>query len=164
MTVLAGRLTAIGDEPPTGEKPSPSPPADAVFRLEGEYWTIGLAATISSCATRKGCGTSRYCLHNPDANSLPSTWRARRPMPNIRSDQLGDAGSQLDVGAKAAYRARLHELQEELDDAQAANDTERAEKARQEMDFLGSRARRAPSDWAAVTEPPAQPASEPGRV
>ena len=82
-------------------------------------------------------------LAQPGREFLALDLARETPDAEIRSDHLGDAGSQLDVEAKAAYRARLHELQEELDNAQAANDTERAEKARQEMDFLARELSRA---------------------
>ncbi len=42
----------------------------------------------------------------------------------------------LDATAKAAYKARLGELQAELDEADRFNDPVRAASARQEMDFL----------------------------
>jgi non-specific serine/threonine protein kinase len=53
----------------------------------------------------------------------------------VRPD-LGDAGELLDAQAKAAYKARLEELQAELDEAADNNDPGRGAKARQEMDFL----------------------------
>jgi hypothetical protein len=42
----------------------------------------------------------------------------------------------LDGHAKAAYRARVTELQEEIDEAEAFNDPERASRARDELGFL----------------------------
>jgi hypothetical protein len=66
-----------------------------------------------------------------------------------------DAGEVLDPQAKAAYKQRLQELQAELEEAQAFNDPGRAEKLREEIDFLtqelvqavglGGRARKAAS-------------------
>jgi hypothetical protein len=53
----------------------------------------------------------------------------------LRPD-VGDAGALLDAEARAAYRARLDELQEELDEAERFNDPVRAEMARDERDFL----------------------------
>jgi hypothetical protein len=53
----------------------------------------------------------------------------------VRRD-LGDAGVLLDAAAKAAYQARLEELQAELEEAEDYNDPIRAAKARQEMDVL----------------------------
>jgi tetratricopeptide (TPR) repeat protein len=70
--------------------------------------------------------------------------------------QAGDAGEILDQRAKAAYRERLHELAQEIDEADAWADPERAAKARREVDVLtqqlasavglGNRDRRALSD------------------
>ena len=47
-----------------------------------------------------------------------------------------DAGTVLDERAKAAYRARVEELQAEIDEAEEWNDSERAARAREELDFL----------------------------
>ena len=53
----------------------------------------------------------------------------------MRAD-FGDAGDLLDAEARAAYKARLDELQEEIDEAEEFNDPVRAEKARDEREFL----------------------------
>ena len=53
----------------------------------------------------------------------------------MRAD-FGDAGELLDAEARAAYKARLDELQEEIDEAEDFNDSERAERARGEREFL----------------------------
>ena len=53
----------------------------------------------------------------------------------LRPD-FGDAGELLDAEARAAYKARLDELEEELDEAERFNDPIRAERAREERDFL----------------------------
>jgi hypothetical protein len=42
----------------------------------------------------------------------------------------------LDEQARTAYRARITELEAEIDDADAANDLERVARARAELDFL----------------------------
>jgi hypothetical protein len=47
-----------------------------------------------------------------------------------------DAGPVLDSRAKAEYRQRITELEEELDEAASFNDPERASRARTELDFL----------------------------
>jgi hypothetical protein len=69
---------------------------------------------------------------------------ADRPAPSRAGDHgelglradTGDAGELLDAEAKAAYKARLDDLQEEIDEAEAFNDAERAEQARTEREFL----------------------------
>jgi hypothetical protein len=48
----------------------------------------------------------------------------------------GDAGPRLDAQAKAEYRRRLSDLREEIEEAEAFNDPERASRAREEVDFL----------------------------
>jgi hypothetical protein len=48
----------------------------------------------------------------------------------------GDAGAVLDARAKAAYRQRLADLREEIEDAERMHDPERAAKARDEHDFI----------------------------
>jgi hypothetical protein len=54
----------------------------------------------------------------------------------LESVALGDAGAQLDLQSKAAYRQRLEDLREEVAEAEHFNDPERAAKARNEMTFL----------------------------
>ena len=68
----------------------------------------------------------------------------------------GDVGAVIDDTARAQYVRRLRDLQEDLDDAEAANDLGRAEQLQTEYDFLvdelgsamglGGRTRRAGGD------------------
>ena len=62
----------------------------------------------------------------------------------IHVTSLGDAGEMLDEQAKAAYRRRLSELREELEEAKELGNVERAEQAEEEIDALtqGTLARR----------------------
>jgi hypothetical protein len=69
---------------------------------------------------------------------------------------LGHAGAILDERAKAAYRRRLAEIEEDIEQARALEDTDREAQADAERDFLvrelasavglGGRDRRAASD------------------
>jgi non-specific serine/threonine protein kinase len=54
----------------------------------------------------------------------------------VRGRGGADVGPMLDVQAKAEYRARVTELQEEIEEAESFNDPERASKAREELGFL----------------------------
>jgi hypothetical protein len=49
---------------------------------------------------------------------------------------LGDAGEMLDAQAGAEYRRRLEDLRAELEEATQYNDTGRAAKLREEIEFL----------------------------
>jgi hypothetical protein len=48
----------------------------------------------------------------------------------------GDLGPTLDSSARTAYKHRLEELQDELEEAEANNDSGRIEKARAEIDSI----------------------------
>ncbi|HWW83786.1 MAG TPA: AAA family ATPase, partial [Vicinamibacterales bacterium] len=54
----------------------------------------------------------------------------------IHVGSLGDAGEMLDDQAKAAYRRRLSDLREELEEAKELGNVERAEQAEQEIEAL----------------------------
>jgi uncharacterized membrane protein len=49
---------------------------------------------------------------------------------------VGDAGEVLDPAARAAYRRRLGELEEELREAEGWADAGRSERLRAELEFL----------------------------
>ena len=55
---------------------------------------------------------------------------------NVTFSDLGDAGELLDPQAKLAYRRRLAETEEDLEEARAMSDTGRATQASGERDFL----------------------------
>jgi hypothetical protein len=57
---------------------------------------------------------------------------------HLQISRLGAAGPMLDSQAKAAYQRRLHDLQEELEEAQRFNDPERAAKAQAEIAFIAN--------------------------
>ena len=59
-------------------------------------------------------------------------------MPGCLSMPAPGAGSALDGAAKAAYRRRLEDLREELDEAERWGDPERAARAREEIDFIAT--------------------------
>jgi hypothetical protein len=54
----------------------------------------------------------------------------------LRRSRLDEADRLFDPQAKAAYRRRLHELEEDLEEARSWGDPERAARAEQEMDAL----------------------------
>ena len=104
------------------------------------------AAPSSGSATAAGCATWPGCSASPGARWPRWSWRALRRPPRTRSPRtacraraLADdhAGPLLDAQAKAAYRARLGDLREELEQAERWHDTERAAQARHELDALG---------------------------
>lgn len=136
---------------PRGAPDSVAAAADAaLFRKEGEYWTIAYAARTCRIRDAKGLVYIALLLRHPgkplhvtelvnlggaaDAASESIAAHAEADAPVRRG--LGDAGAVLDSQAKTEYRRRLAELQSELQEAQTFHDPGRVERARAEIDML----------------------------
>lgn len=121
--------------------PRPAPAGAAgpnVFQREGEIWTLTFAGRTVRVRDTKGLRDIAALLARPgrETHALDLMGTALRD-PN-------DGGMELiDPQARRAYEARLDELQEELDEAQGANDPERGRRARDEMEFLAAELSRA---------------------
>jgi hypothetical protein len=131
----------------------------AIFRKEGEYWTVGCGGNTFRLKDTKGLGYLAHLLRHPAvefhvldlaggiagqhdddetrhfAHGLP---RGHEDLEKagIRIGSLGDAGEMLDEQAKVAYRRRLCELRDELENAKELGKVERAEQAEEEIDAL----------------------------
>src|ERR1700730_11288999 len=134
-------------------------PEQAIFRKEGEYWTVGRGGNAFRLKDAKGLGYLAHLLRHPatefhvldlaggvagqreddatntSVNGLPRG-EEERERASIHITALGDAGEMLDEQTKVAYRHRLSDLREELEEAKAAGNLERAEEAEQEIDAL----------------------------
>jgi tetratricopeptide (TPR) repeat protein len=138
------------------------------FYRRGDIWTVGPRGRQVQLRHAKGLSHVARLLAAPrvefHALDLVAGPQGRGGSPAValadgmavRARGEGDAGPVLDSEAKAAYRARVNELQEEIDEAESFNDPERAARARDEMSFvarelagavgLGGRDRKASSD------------------
>jgi hypothetical protein len=122
------------------------------FQREGEYWTVAYDGLVVRLKDSKGLRQIALLLAQPgrelhatdletlvggatEASAPALKTRAAYDEVEARAD-FGDAGDLLDAEARAAYKARLDELQEEIDEAEAFNDPVRAERARDEREFL----------------------------
>ncbi len=137
-----------------------------VFRKEGEYWTVGYGGKAFRLKDTKGLGYLAHLLRHPSVefHVLDLAGGIRGQRDDDDSDQsahglprgdenlekagihiasLGDAGEMLDDQAKAAYRRRLSELREELEEAKELGNVDRAEQAEQEIEALTSELSRA---------------------
>jgi non-specific serine/threonine protein kinase len=119
------------------------PSSVSTFRREGDYWTIGHHGAIFRFRDSKGLRYIGHLIRNPGREfyvlDLATTGIVRAdgeqsPVPVV----LGDAGVVLDAAAKAAYRRRLVDLREELEEAERFSDIGRATQARAEVDVLTS--------------------------
>ena len=115
---------------------------DNVFRRDGDYWTIRHRSAEFRLRDSKGLRDLRELLAHP-GTSIAALDLATSPGERSRSrsarDELhppSDAGEVLDAAARAAYRRRLQELDQEADDADAMNDAERSARLAAERDTL----------------------------
>ena len=127
--------------------------SQAVFLMEGDYWTIAYDGKTARLKDAKGLHYIAHLLAHPgqEIRALDLVTRigggGEEPLETAsaedfaRSDtvagDLGHAGELLDAQAKTAYGRRLTELEEELEEARELGNEERAEKAEDEIEALG---------------------------
>lgn len=100
-----------------------------LFHRDGDTWTIGFHAAETHLKDSKGLRDLAVLLAQPGQPVHAIELHTGHP-PQTGADQM------LDDRAKAAYRKRLTELEADIDEAEANNDTHRAEKAHAERDAL----------------------------
>jgi hypothetical protein len=135
--------------------PARSTDADpASVRREGDFWHVSFESKTVLIRHSRGLSLLVHLLCNPDQEIHVSALDAlipsdtatpvssRAPVDATVGD-LGDAGEVLDAQAKAAYRRRLDELREELEDAEGCNDLGRTERLRAELEALTDQLRQA---------------------
>ena len=101
------------------------------LRRDGDVWHVCFGGFPIIVKHTKGMADLAVLLASPGREFHVSELET---VP--RAALSGDGGEAIDRTAVAAYRDRLAELTEEIDDADAANDVVRAERARTEYDAL----------------------------
>jgi tetratricopeptide (TPR) repeat protein len=123
------------------------PAADLnMFRREGDYWSVVFEGRTVRVRDLKGVRYLARLLAHPgrDFHVLDLVAAETGRVSQVESGQaagpshaaLGDAGEMLDARAKNAYRRRLAEIEDDMEQARAIGDTERAAQADAERDFL----------------------------
>jgi CheY-like chemotaxis protein len=108
----------------------------ALFRLEGEYWTVAFEGVAFRLRDTKGLQYIARLLREP-GREFHSLDLVAQPGPGDGPvPRGGDAGAMLDPQAKAQYRARLEDLEAELHEAEGWHDGERAGRAAEEREAL----------------------------
>jgi hypothetical protein len=134
--LLAAEVEAL-EASITGQSPGRQETASAgpnVFRCDGQFWTLTYRGATARLKDAKGLRDLARLLERPghELHVLDLAGGARADA------GTGDLGDLLDARARAEYRRRLAELDEEIDDAEASADADRAERARTEREFLGA--------------------------
>src|SRR5271166_5123868 len=131
-----------------------------IFRKDGDFWTVGYGEKVFRLKDSTGFAYIAYLLRYPgtefhvldlgahgtsgpeasDDKAYLSSGAIAEELQaaGIHVGNLGDAGEVLDGPAKAAYKARLRELGEELEEAKEFGNVERAAKAEEEIDALSA--------------------------
>jgi eukaryotic-like serine/threonine-protein kinase len=141
MTGLLERFSALRQHP---SKPLA---VDAVFRHEGEFWTIAYEGQMFRLRDVKGLRYIASLLASPGrdihvlelvsaATGHPADARARHAEHDVAASWPSDLDPLLDDQAKKDYGRRLEELEEELEQARDWGDTERAARLQDELDLL----------------------------
>jgi len=126
--------------------PVAGPASTSVLRREGDYWTIGFANQAFKLRDSKGVQYLALLLRSPGrefhaldmASGRGSDPASRGAYVEAPSGHLskGDAGPILDEQAKASYRTRLQELEEDLTEATSWADAGREARINAEIEFL----------------------------
>ena len=117
-----------------------------VFRREGDYWSVIFEGHTVRVRDLKGMRYLARLLADPgrEYHVLDLVAAETGSVAQVDSSQaaglprsaLGDAGEILDARAKDAYRRRLAEIEDDIEQARAIGDAERAAQADAERDFL----------------------------
>ncbi len=109
----------------------------AMFRREGDYWSVAFDRRTVQIRDRKGMHYLALLLAEPSREfHVLDMVAADRGAGNAPLVDLGDAGELLDTRAKEAYRRRLAEIDDDIEQARAAGDEARETQADAERDFL----------------------------
>jgi predicted ATPase len=111
----------------TGAKPSRRP--EGAFVRNGDVWELTYAGATVHVRTAKGVEDLAVLLVRPgtDVHCLDLAGAG------VKEPATGEV---IDATARRRYEARVRELQAEIDDADAAHDVGRSERARLELDAL----------------------------
>jgi tetratricopeptide (TPR) repeat protein len=124
-----------------GRESNPTPmTADAVLRREDAFWTLGFAGSSGRLKDMKGLHYLAQLLRYPgrELHALDLVRTTEATASENLATARADGFEILDAEAKVAYRRRLAELREELDEAEEFNDSGRAERARLEIEAIGA--------------------------
>jgi len=161
MSSLAAKAVAVRATASPAAAPSITAAAgvescQGEFHREGDYWSIAFEGIVFRLKDAKGLRCIAQLLQYPARHFHAIELDEDEPATDRkRAARSGDAGEMLDRQARAAYRQRLAELRDELQEAHSFTDLGRIARAQQEIDTiaeelaaavgLGGRNRRAAS-------------------
>jgi AAA ATPase domain len=130
--------------------PEPVDSASAAMRREGEVWRLDYDGRVIHVRDSKGVRHLAVLLASPGVELPAGEVEVRADGASVAGEAAAaEAGlavqasadaalAGLDATAKREYRQRLEDLREEIEQAEAWSDPERAARAREELDLIGS--------------------------
>ncbi len=118
--------------------PGAARPDTALFRRDGEFWTVGYGGRVLRLRDSKGMQQLALLLHEPGRE-----WHALDLLGAGGAGERPTTEEVLDREARAAYGRRLSELRDDLAEAERFHDLGRASSAREEIDALSRELARA---------------------
>ena len=116
-----------------------------LFRRDGEYWTVGYRGLVVTLRDTKGLRDLGRLLAEPGRElhvlDLMAAGPGARSIPPSRAAEAGlaiegRAEPVIDQAARARYKRRVSELEQELEDAQERGGGGASAAAREELDAL----------------------------
>jgi hypothetical protein len=132
-------LDGIEGRPPR-EQDAPTTTRNG-FRRDGDYWALVFAGNEAHLRDLKGMRYLSRLLAEPSRelhvlDLVAAETSGATDGASATRAALGNAGEMLDARAKNAYRRRLAEIEEDVEDARACGDATREAQADLERDFL----------------------------
>src|SRR5262249_5939831 len=138
-------LRARIGEPARARAPAEPRATTGVFHRDGTHWTLTYAGTTVRVKHASGAAYIAMLLQRPgeeihvldltmDRPAAPGAGAA--PDGLVRRHAGSDAGDVIDAKARAEYRRRLTELEDELEEGRRFNDLGRCERLETEIDTL----------------------------
>jgi hypothetical protein len=127
-------LAALADRRGKPRAASPTETAEPLtMTAEGDVWVLSHADRVLRLRASRGLEMLARLVAEPGRELHVLDLGGGGGAPGI---DTGDAGPLLDAEARAAYRDRYEDLEQAIAEAEADNDSARAEKARVERDLL----------------------------
>ena len=138
----AGQRNAAEDRQGSASRGS----ADAELVRVGDLWAVTYAGATVHVPDLRGMRDLAVLLSRPghDVAALDlATAYERHATASVHGNEQpgppsGDLGERLDAQARAAYTARIRELQREVDEADRSGDGAAGARAQEELDFLAA--------------------------
>jgi predicted ATPase len=124
---------ALGDAEAAPQAAGEAAPATApAMVLEGDVWSLRYQGRVVRLRDRRGLRHLAKLLADPGREFHVVDLAA--PAPGQAA--VSDAGAAIDATARDAYRRRVEELRETIDEAEADGEAEREARAREELEFI----------------------------